>query len=491
MPMAEARSSRQVAALMLAVLLFYGGVGGGQGVDRGGYRPHYQGYGVNTPGGRGGEVCRVTSLDDGVWPPAPGTIRYCVEASTGPRFVIFETSGTIRLDQGPLYIRSPYITIAGQTAPSPGILIRGPGVIVDTHDVVLQHMRIRVGSLPYEPHSLWLRDDARNVVIDHVSLSWAVWTSLGISSAEPVRAPGNITILDSIVSESLGCSGVNNVIPCDPRWYPTIGHSNSRAIGIAPPSEVTLLRNILAHNNDRHPEIGGPSRTLIVNNLIYNPSQAVIGAIFFQDVRGDGPTLSVVHGNLLIAGPTTPGHRGFVSPEYPAEGDVRLVKVHPSLHPNSQIFLNGNYYAKDCQGLTCLASPASQWLLAADGAGESVHALEAPLELDNLPLSSALAYTDVERFVTANAGARPRDRDAVDTRIIREIAMRSGSVPNTPAEKAGTGTEADGFPILAVNRRMLRPPTNPHSVVDSAGRTRIEAWLETYARALEPALARR
>jgi hypothetical protein len=64
-------------------------------------------------------------------------------------------------------------------------------------------------------------------------------------------------------------------------------------------------------------------------------------------------------------------------------------------------------------------------------------------------------------------------------------------VPNTPAEKAGTGTGSDGFPTLAVNRRTLRPPANPHAVVDSAGRTRIEAWLETYARALEPAMTSR
>ena len=89
--------------------------------------------------------------------------------------------------------------------------------------------------------------------------------------------------------------------------------------------------------------------------------------------------------------------------------------------------------------------------------------------------------------MTANAGARPLDRDAVDRRIVNEIATRNGSVPNRPSEKAGPGTGADGFPILAVNRRPLTVPTNPHARADGAGRTRIEAWLETYARELEPA----
>jgi hypothetical protein len=123
----------------------------------------------------------------------------------------------------------------------------------------------------------------------------------------------------------------------------------------------------------------------------------------------------------------------------------------------------------------------------ADWLGVSVHAQAPPLRLANLPLESALPHTQVEAYVTANAGARPLDRDAVDLRIIHEMATRTGSVPNNPSEKAGPGTSDDGFPILAVNRRALTVPTNPYARADGAGRTRIEAWLETFARQLEPA----
>ena len=235
-------------ATVAALVLSQGILDGQRVIDYGGYRPHYQGYGVNTPGGRGGEVCRVNSLSDTAWPPVPGTLRYCVEASTGPRFVIFEISGTIRLVRGPLFVRNPYITIAGQTAPSPGILIRGPGVIIDTHDVVAQHLRIRVGSIPSEPHALWIRDGARNIVIDHVSLSWSVWTSVGIYLPTAITTASDITIMDSIVAEALACSGVNSVIPCDPAWYPTIGFSNSRAMLIRKAAGVTLVRNVFAQH---------------------------------------------------------------------------------------------------------------------------------------------------------------------------------------------------------------------------------------------------
>ena len=190
-----------------------------------------------------------------------------------------------------------------------------------------------------------------------------------------------------------------------------------------------------------HPETGGFTQTILVNNLIYNPSQTPFSGVLFADFSHQGATLSVLKGNVLIAGPTTPGNNGYVPAEYPEEGEVKLVRVDLSLHPGSRIYLDGNYYEKHCGGAACLASPAAQWMLAkdymADWLGVSVRALAPPLTLANLPLASALPHARVEAYVTANAGARPLDRDAVDARIIREIATRTGSVPNTPSEKVG------------------------------------------------------
>jgi hypothetical protein len=124
-----------------------------------------------------------------------------------------------------------------------------------------------------------------------------------------------------------------------------------------------------------------------------------------------------------------------------------------------------------------------------DWEGVNVRATTPPFSVASLPLSSALPYAQVESFVKANAGARPLDRDAVDARLIKEITTRTGSVPNSPSDKVGPGTAADGFPVLAVNRRALTVPANANEVVDAIGRTRIEAWLETFARELEPANA--
>ncbi|HEX6833486.1 MAG TPA: hypothetical protein VF132_08130, partial [Rudaea sp.] len=95
---------------------------------------------AHTAGGAGGRIVRVTTLAaDGV-----GSLAAAIE-QTGPRIVVFEVGGVIDLSGHALKIRNPFLTIAGQTAPSPGItLIRG-GIDVDTHNVVIRHLRVRTG----------------------------------------------------------------------------------------------------------------------------------------------------------------------------------------------------------------------------------------------------------------------------------------------------------------------------------------------------------
>ena len=124
--------------------------------------PGAEGGGMYSFGGRGGKVITVTNLND----RGPGSFREACETG-GARIIVFNVAGIIRLES-PIIVRAPYVTIAGQTAPGDGVCIAGESFWVDTHDVVVRHMRFRRGET-----KVWHRDDSfggnpvGNIMIDH------------------------------------------------------------------------------------------------------------------------------------------------------------------------------------------------------------------------------------------------------------------------------------------------------------------------------------
>src|SRR6185295_19618601 len=84
--------------------------------------PGAQGWAATTPGGRGGRILKVTTLAA----KGPGSFLEALNVK-GPRIIVFEVGGVIDLGSvtGPRHnsvaIKEPFLTIAGQTAPSPGI----------------------------------------------------------------------------------------------------------------------------------------------------------------------------------------------------------------------------------------------------------------------------------------------------------------------------------------------------------------------------------
>jgi hypothetical protein len=98
---------------------------------------------------------------------------------------------------------------------------------------------------------------------------------------------------------------------------------------------------------------------------------------------------------------------------------------------------------------------------------------QAPLP-SGLPI---LPSTETEPFVLANAGARPADRDEVDTRIVNEVRSRTGSSIRRPSD-------VGGYPTLAVNTRALTLPSNLHTLTSSRY-TSLEVWLQAWASAVE------
>lgn len=81
-------------------------------------------FGTETPAGRHlpvpqTTVIKVTNLNDS----GPGSLREAL-AVKGPRVVVFEVSGCVDIEKV-LLLGDPYVTVADQTAPWPGIVAAG------------------------------------------------------------------------------------------------------------------------------------------------------------------------------------------------------------------------------------------------------------------------------------------------------------------------------------------------------------------------------
>ena len=107
--------------------------------------PTAQGFGAFTKGGRGGQVFIVTTTQDygANEPVIKGSFREAVEA-TIPRTIVFEVSGIIELKRN-LTIESPFITIAGQTAPGDGICLKDYSLSVSADHSIVRYLRVRLG----------------------------------------------------------------------------------------------------------------------------------------------------------------------------------------------------------------------------------------------------------------------------------------------------------------------------------------------------------
>jgi hypothetical protein len=142
---------------------------------------------TNTKGGEGGKIIRVTNLQSS----GEGSFREAVSMA-GPRIIVFEVGGVINLDKEHITIDEPHITIAGQTAPSPGITFIRGSIIIYSHDVIIRHIMIRPGDAGQPKKSGWEPDgmttvggNAYNVLIDHCSATWSVDENISVSGPVP------------------------------------------------------------------------------------------------------------------------------------------------------------------------------------------------------------------------------------------------------------------------------------------------------------------
>ncbi|MBQ8463293.1 MAG: pectate lyase [Prevotella sp.] len=129
--------------------------------------PGAEGHGRYTTGGRGGTVVHVTNLNDS----GTGSLRDAVGSKN--RIVVFDVAGVIEL-KSDLTIKDN-VTIAGQTAPYPGITLRYYTVRPGANNII-RFIRIRRGEerdVNEGADALWQRQKTL-MMLDHCSFSWSI-----------------------------------------------------------------------------------------------------------------------------------------------------------------------------------------------------------------------------------------------------------------------------------------------------------------------------
>ena len=159
--------------------------------------PGAEGFGAYSTGGRGGEVYHVTNLE----PSGEGSLTYGLEELSGARTIVFDVGGVIDLTELGRAIRlsgaeDSGITIAGQSAPYPGITLKGYGIsITNASDIIIRNIRIRNGGVRadgelYDATPLAI-SASENIIVDHCSMQWGQMYSFEIAGK-------NITLSNNI-----------------------------------------------------------------------------------------------------------------------------------------------------------------------------------------------------------------------------------------------------------------------------------------------------
>lgn len=370
-----------------------------------------KGWAADTVGGKGGKILRVTNLN----PSGEGSFAAAV-AEKGPRIVVFEVGGVIDLQGASIRINEPFLTVAGQTAPNPGItFIRGEFSVV-THDVIVQHIAVRPGEFGKAKRS-WDADgltvsSARNVIIDHCSFSWATDENLtasgprfnGPSPAEWYKGTSHkVTFSHNIVSEGLRNSSHRK----GEHSKGTLIHDNA--------AQILLYGNLYNSNVERSPLIKGGARVAIVNNLIHNPgTKAIHYNLIAHEWNKQPPVAGAVTmiGNVYRAGPDTVAGLPLFS--LGGAGDV-------------EVYMKDNI-AIDANGLPL---PQTGRYTASDA--KIVKAAQPYLP----PGVKAIPAARLENAIYMSAGMRPWARDPIDFKVISDVAEGRGLIVDNESQSSG------------------------------------------------------
>jgi pectate lyase len=429
--------------------------------------PGAQGAGKFTEGGRGGDVYRVTSLQNS----GHGSLREAIESAQGPRTIVFEVAGTIRLKSKLVIDKKTHLTIAGQTAPGKGITLADQCLQIDeSSHIIIRYLRIRLGDENNPkgsgPDCITV-EHSDHIMLDHLSLSW------GIDGNGDFRGLDYVTLQWLIFSEALHDS-LHGKGPH--------GMCSSYRDGKGP---ATMHHNIYASSRTRHPTINaGPAVVEFCNNLDYNWEKG-------HNLSGDQLNLLA---NYYKAGPSMrPGFKPiqFKSGNKPPSSKGYFTGNH--FEGLSEEYNTDNYLAMDYK---------------ASGLGFShdhnyQDTSQAEFEVSRRFNAGEYTLTQIESAEQAYQSCLKYSgcslvRDMVDERFIKTIIENTGKIIDSQDDVGGWDpygpvhrpenwdTDKDGMPDHWEKTKGLDPedPGSGNRDRDSDGYTNLEEYLNSLCPAI-------
>lgn len=463
--------------------------------------PGAEGFGSNTRGAYSlyeqtadsrdlPQVIHVTNLNDS----GAGSFRNAV-MSNGPRIILFDTGGVIQLQDQILVEGKPYVTIAGQTAPGDGIVLKGGRFeFRNSHDIIIRGMKIRTGNEPTgsprpQRNNLVFKGDSKNpnigsynIVVDHCSLSWSCNKILNTYFKVE-----HVSFTNNFITEPLR-SPCSDCLP---------DHNYGMIIG--PGAKfVTVARNIFTHAKYRNPLFGGggdggamlhlqgATYGESVNNIVYNGGNWGNFNVQRNEsfVDGDQPQHIVSLGERHLPGSNAAGDYSYVIHDSgdPAGGTNYV-------HNSSRIYIHGNLTPSRTS-----QSQSNDAVFANDNvAPSSVVLVDSwPFTKSNVTVSEAMDnYEDL--VVNGMDGSIPKvgayPRDVIDEGVIHGIINKTGgwidNSPTYPAYDHGTPStddDQDGMPNYWEVEKGQDPnnASDAHDDRDSDGYTNLEEYINHF-----------
>lgn len=437
--------------------------------------PHYpglQGHGSKTVGGSGRHldppatsIITVSNLDDS----GPGSLRAALETK-GPRTVIFGVSGTIVVTT-PLVVTEPFLTVAGQTAPTGGITIYGRRLIIKTHDVVLRHLRLWASdevdpakASDQDCITLWgskddsfefLNEPAKapnasvfNIVLDHLTVLWGM-----DENVSTYLSTSNVTLSGCLIAEPLRytkhpdiAKDLKKANDAGKKLLRPPHHSMALLLSVDT-KRVSVFETMIANSVHRNPRIMPGTEVEFVNCVVFNWGPGVGDLVEITNSKNLAvPTWLRLVGNTFKPGPES----------------MKLALVNTGKPPPMTILQSDNVYPS-----RVFAEPHKDVKVLSDAPKDPLCAISKfRTALGSYPL------------VVNNVGARPWARDEQELRISEQVRMDKGAFIDSPKGLM------KGYPLNGKTQRPIAQvennlPANPN-VVGPTGYTRLEVWMEKF-----------